>query len=83
MIPGTLTCPGTLATDYKGFLFSTHPSASRSEYICIDQEAKVAGSADDLGGQLLYPVESVSGSGALMGYIANMVRNIDTQQTCL
>jgi hypothetical protein len=73
MVAGTNICPSDMATDYSGVLFSTHISHTRGEYLCIDGEAKVTGSSGDEGGLLLYPVESVSGTGALQGYIANQV----------
>ena len=41
MVPGRLTCPTSMTTEYSGFLASSYYTHSKSEYACIDVNAMV------------------------------------------
>lgn len=72
MYPGSASCPAGWATEYQGYLMSTHYTLNSREMICVDEDAEGrTGSAADLDGNGWFPTEAECGALPCPPYVQN------------
>eukprot|EP01050_Picozoa_sp_SAG11_P012932 SAG11_NODE_1474_length_4839_cov_2.761603_2_plen_590_part_00 len=76
MTAGTTQCPAGWGTEYSGYLMSSGKDTTRTEYICLDEQAEAATNSDDSANTniaRISPVEIVrENDDALGGHVGYM-----------